>query len=43
MFLRGCHKGTGNGVYCQTWNNFKDLEKEFYHIMNHKMWGEKHD
>lgn len=43
VFLRGCHKETGNGIYCQTWNSFKDLEKEFYNIMNHKMWGGKHE
>ena len=39
VFLRGCVKGTGNGVYCQTWASWSDLEKEFKNITNKKVWS----
>ncbi len=34
VFVRGCNKGSTNGVYVQTWNSWLDLEKEFLNILN---------
>lgn len=34
VFVRGCHAGSSNGVYAQTWNSFKDLEDSFNKIKN---------
>mgnify|MGYP003291760606 CR=1 FL=1 len=39
VFLRGCNENTGNGVYCQTWNNWEDLEKSFIEITNSRIGG----
>ena len=33
IFLRGCHEGTGNGVYAQTWNSWEELEESFKEII----------
>ena len=38
IFVRGCNEGTGNGVYCQTWNNYKELENSFNEIINSRIW-----
>lgn len=40
VFIRGCVKDTSNGIYAQTWNNFKDLENEFINIINKVKCGE---
>ena len=32
-FIRGCNENTSNGIYVQTWNSWKDLEKEFNKIL----------
>ena len=32
IFVRGCNEGTSNGIYCQTWESWEDLEKEFIKI-----------
>lgn len=37
VFIRGCNKDTGNGIYCQTWNSFSDLEKSFNEIIKSKV------
>lgn len=34
VFVRGCNKGSTNGVYVQTWSSWSDLEKEFLNILN---------
>ena len=34
VFIRGCAKDTGNGIYCQTWNSWEDLQKAFNQIMH---------
>lgn len=39
IFLRGCINNTGNGVYAQTWNSFKELEKAFKEIIENKIGG----
>jgi len=41
IFLRGCVENTGNGVYCQTWNSWDDLEKSFNEIVKIKLGGSK--
>lgn len=33
IFIRGCNQETGNGIYCQTWNSFSNLEEAFKQIM----------
>lgn len=37
VFIRGCNKDTGNGIYCQTWKSFGDLEKSFNEIIKSKV------
>ncbi len=37
IFIKGTYMGTANGVYSQTWANFKDLENAFDEIKNKKM------
>ena len=32
VFIRGCNKGTSNGIYAQTWKSWSDLEKSFLEI-----------
>lgn len=39
VFLRGCNKGTGNGIYAQTWNSWNDLLASYNHIMKIKIGG----
>ena len=39
IFLRGCNENTGNGVYCQTWSSWKDLEDAFNNIVKAKIGG----
>ena len=43
VFLRGCNSNTGNGIYCQTWNSYSDLEKSFNEIINTKVGGNEHE
>ena len=43
VFLRGCNSNTGNGIYCQTWNNYSDLEKSFNEIINAKVGGNENE
>ena len=33
VFLRGCNKDTGNGIYAHTWNNFKELKDSYDEII----------
>ena len=39
IFLRGCNEGTGNGIYCQTWKSWDELEKSFNEIVKSKIGG----
>ena len=39
VFLRGCIENTGNGIYCQTWNSWNDLENEFINIVHRRIGG----
>ena len=39
VFLRGCHEDSSNGIYCQTWNSWKDLEDSFKEIISKKIGG----
>ena len=43
VFLRGCNSNTGNGIYCQTWNSYSDLEKSFNEIINAKVGGNENE
>lgn len=43
VFLRGCKKETGNGIYSQTWDSFDDLNNEFQNIMNHRIWRKSNE
>ena len=43
IFLRGCNKDTGNGIYCQTWESWDDLEKAFKEIIKIKIGGINND
>ena len=29
---RGTHANTSNGIYCQTWKSFADLEKSYHNV-----------
>ena len=33
VFLRGCQKGTSNGIYAQTWDSYASLKKEYDRII----------
>lgn len=33
IYLRGCNKDTGNGIYQHTWNSYSELEKSYKEIM----------
>ena len=35
-FLRGCHEGTSNGIYAQTWDSYKTLSSN-YHALKELM------
>ena len=39
VYIRGCNKNTGNGIYSQTWNSYKDLEDAFNNIIKQKVRG----
>jgi len=39
IFLRGCKENLGNGVYCQTWNSWEDLEQSFKEIVKSRLGG----
>lgn len=39
VFLRGCNAGTGNGIYAQTWESYKDLEDAYNIIIKEKVRG----
>ena len=39
VYIRGCNKDTGNGIYAQTWNSYKDLEDAFNNIIKQKVRG----
>ena len=39
VYLRGCNKDTGNGIYSQTWGCFADLEKAFKNIIKDRVGG----
>lgn len=43
VFLRGCNSNNGNGIYCQTWNSYSDLEKSFNEIINAKVGGNENE
>jgi len=36
IFLRGCSKDTGNGIYCKTWKSWDELKSSFKEIMSQK-------
>lgn len=33
VFLRGCNENTSNGIYAQTWNNYRELKNSFDEIL----------
>lgn len=37
VYLKGCNKNTFNGIYCQTWDNFKELEDAYKNIVRIKV------
>ena len=37
VYLRGCNGETSNGIYCQTWNSYKDLVDAFNNIVKKKV------
>ncbi len=39
IFIRGCNKNTGNGIYAQTWETWQDLERSYEHIVKSKIGG----
>lgn len=41
IFVRGCNANTGNGIYCQTWDNYETLKQSFDEIVNKKIGGKK--
>ncbi|MCQ2772935.1 MAG: hypothetical protein MJ238_06685, partial [Bacilli bacterium] len=41
IFIRGCSKGTGNGVYAHTWKTWSDLESAFNNIIEEKIGGKR--
>lgn len=41
VFLRGCEKNTGNGIYAHTWRNYSELKKSFDEIMEEKVGGKR--
>lgn len=41
VFLRGCSRNTGNGIYAHTWNSYHDLKESFDEIMKEKIGGQK--
>ncbi len=39
VYIRGCNKDTGNGIYAQTWDSYEELEKAFKNIIKQKVRG----
>ncbi|MBQ7276724.1 MAG: UvrD-helicase domain-containing protein [Bacilli bacterium] len=39
VYVRGCNKNKGNGVYAQTWSSWSDLEKEYNYITKKRIGG----
>ena len=39
IFLRGCNPNTGNGIYCQTWDSWGQLEESYKQIIKIKVGG----
>lgn len=37
IYIKGCNKGTSNGIYCQTWDSYKDLKDSFDTIIKKKV------
>lgn len=37
VYLKGCNKNEFNGIYSQTWNNFKELEESYNKIVKEKI------
>ena len=37
VYLKGCNKNTFNGIYCQTWDSFKELEDAYKKIVKVKV------
>ena len=38
VFLRGCNKDSGNGVYAQTWKSYNELQNAYQKIVKDKMY-----
>ena len=42
VYIRGCNMNTGNGIYAQKWNSYKELEDAFNTIIKKKIgWQEE--
>ena len=39
VYIRGCNKDTGNGIYAQTWASFADLKKAYQEIIKAEIGG----
>ena len=37
VYIRGCKESSGNGIYAQTWNSYKELEEAFNNIVRKKV------
>lgn len=37
VYLKGCNEGTFNGIYCQTWESFSQLENAYNKIVKEKV------
>lgn len=37
VYIRGCNMSTGNGIYAQKWNSYKELEDAFNMIIDKKI------
>ncbi len=43
VYIRGCKSNTGNGIYCQTWDNFNTLKVAYEKIINDRIKNKKGD
>ena len=43
VYIRGCNKDTGNGIYAHTWKSYNDLETAFKNIINKKIGGKSYE
>ena len=40
VFIKGCYKGTPNGIYAHTWESYKDLDKAYNEVTS-RIWRKK--